>query len=150
MMIIFDLDTIEQSSSGSVSSVIYWEIDGYAFPEKGWYDFVVVLLTAWLNKLQELKAMSSGGSTRFFFMEGPFEVHCEREGENVCVTFLERTIRDNKIEASYTIPLECLSKALFSCGKTVLESCRRLNIANDDARELKKLLTPLGGINILM
>jgi hypothetical protein len=46
--------SMEISRKGTVTGVIFFDFDGYQFPEANWNDSVIVVLTWWLSDLISL------------------------------------------------------------------------------------------------
>lgn len=63
--------TLTRSASGAVSGVVYLMSGDQAFPERGWYDFPLVVLTWWANAFHDL-ASGRSRSVECWFMDGPF------------------------------------------------------------------------------
>jgi hypothetical protein len=60
-------------SHGSIIGDIWFDIDAVPFPEKGWNDLILALVSGWLVTLSEF----SNTDTRhcsLSFMEGPFKI----------------------------------------------------------------------------
>lgn len=81
-------ETLERNTHGGITGRI-WLRDGSLedqadFPEVGWYDFPVALLSAWVADLQQFARAipSAGASVRCHFMDGPysFTVGAEQGG----------------------------------------------------------------------
>jgi len=86
--IVVEPETFERSAHGGITGRV-WLRDGRPevqadFPEVGWSDLPVALLSAWAAELQRLaRALPSEGAVAIcHFMDGPysFTVHAERAG----------------------------------------------------------------------
>jgi len=67
-----DVETLRRSASGSITGNLYVELGTTAFPDRGWSDFVVVVLAWWLRALSTL--VEGAGSADLQFMDGPFSM----------------------------------------------------------------------------
>lgn len=78
-MIYIEKDSFEISATGSNTGGVSIDIDGKYFPEKGWNDFIIIVLNQWA---MELRSFILGTSTeaKFLFMEGPFVVKVRNLG----------------------------------------------------------------------
>lgn len=136
--ILFDQKHLHRSSYGSITAPLYIEITDYQFPEKGWSDFVVVVLGWWVESM--LKIVS--GSTRiaeFRFMDGPQLIRLTMEdSNNAKLEFINRKLADEKIEKVASVYINEIVSELLSVSKQVINSCEQLGWESDDLRHLKK------------
>jgi hypothetical protein len=71
-MIALELQTFQQSrQSGTVTGVIYLEVEGSAFPERGWSDFPVIILGWWADAWLRLQEPTRR-EVQWGFMDGPY------------------------------------------------------------------------------
>jgi hypothetical protein len=68
-----------RKGANNITGVIYIELGNIAFPERGWNDFPVVIVTWWLQALIKLLAGTPSEQT-FLFMDGPFEFRVASTG----------------------------------------------------------------------
>jgi hypothetical protein len=80
------LSSLKLGSRGSVTGQIWFD-DGDAFPEVGWSDFPVVLVTWWLDLLARLLS-ASDQEGRISFMDGPFRVQATCRGDFLRLDFV--------------------------------------------------------------
>src|SRR5689334_16473746 len=64
-------DTLIRRSSGSIIGHIWTTIEDWSFPNQGWNDFPVVILSWWSEALLTLSA-GENDRARFSFMDGPY------------------------------------------------------------------------------
>jgi hypothetical protein len=74
-----DRQSLERSSYGSITGVIFISFNRIAFPEGGWNDFPVVVLGWWLREITNLLSGSSQASCEF--MDGDFRFQLEPKDE---------------------------------------------------------------------
>lgn len=72
-IIIGESENFEQGRSGLISGEIFIQQNSSYFPEKGWTDFVVIILGWWVNSFlnyvkDDLKKFE------FSFMDGPYKI----------------------------------------------------------------------------
>lgn len=65
-----DLETIRRSAKGSITGSLHVQLGMLAFPDRGWSDFVVVVLVWWLDALYRLAA--GHRTVALEFMDGPY------------------------------------------------------------------------------
>lgn len=106
--LILKKDSLYVNSSGNVIGVIFFEIDGFYFPENNWYDFVVRLLS-WLSEsILNLKSKIEE-DLDMPFMEGCYKVELALDKKELCkINFIEgeKLAGDKEIiHKSITVPL---------------------------------------------
>ncbi|GGD64359.1 hypothetical protein GCM10011514_30410 [Emticicia aquatilis] len=80
-MIILQISVGEfsKTSFGSITSGVYFEVNKKFFPEKDWNDFVVVVLSFWLDEIIKMKTSNCDNGS-FLFMDGPLKFTIDRVG----------------------------------------------------------------------
>lgn len=111
-----DQASAELTSSGAVVGPLWLDVGGVAFPEVGWYDFPVPILTWWIGALRGLTSRSSNEAS-LQFMDGPFELRIERIDRATGAAFLrsgEPMLPEVEIDADelLTSSLECAAKLI--------------------------------------
>jgi len=132
-----DSESLQRSPAGSISGRIWLASESLSFPEEGWSDLPVILLSAWLEGLREVSARRES-STRLLFMDGPFEAILSSESLTVTrVSFLRREQRfmsDLKVDPDYL-----LQSARQAAGD-VVEVCIKREWLNEDLRKLRRVM----------
>ena len=73
-LIKLDLQSFRQrQTNGTVTGVIFIELDGEAIPDAGWSDFPVIVLGWWVDAFLQLSEPKRR-QVRWLFMDGPFEL----------------------------------------------------------------------------
>jgi hypothetical protein len=74
---------------------IYFVIDYHRFfPEEGWSDFVVIILSWWISSMKGLMVSEAGRTYEFDFMDGTPIVFGKRlDSENIELRFCEEDKR---------------------------------------------------------
>ena len=135
LSIIFVEDSLSQSSLGQITGVLYWKIDGVSFPDENWSDSVVVIMDWWIKAV--IRILDGQTSREIMsFMDGPFEVVCERRDEFVECKFLEKRGR-SVVCATWTGNLMKLVKNLFIVAKCIDRSCYERTMENSDRNQLR-------------
>src|SRR5699024_6489063 len=77
-------ETLTITNENMITGEIYFVTENEVFPEKGWNDFVVVILTWWHDALINLIQSEQNGTEQAFeFMDGPLSVKAIKMSENV-------------------------------------------------------------------
>ena len=127
-----DLSSVESTPSGSIVGRVWIEIDGFAFPEAGWYDFPVAILTWWIEALRGLVSHSSDEAT-LRFMDGPFETRVESGDQGVMATFLRS---GSPVRSTAEVePDELLTSALES-AEALVSTLENQGVRSSDLDEL--------------
>ena len=85
----------------SITGNIYFQIDDFFFPEEGWNDFVVIILSWWLRALENNK-----NDFELLFMDGPLKI-------------IAKTAKENEISLLFMHGETCVYKT--DCTKSDLE-----------------------------
>jgi hypothetical protein len=135
-------DDFHTTKYGSVFGIIYFDVDGYLFPEYGWDDFVVIILSWWAKGLIELifdKTKEIGMS----FMDGSFKALIKFENENQCtINFVEGEKLDDEeeiIHKTIKVPFDSVKNEVINSCKKVLQikDPKKMSF-NDDYKNLEK------------
>src|SRR5699024_2465646 len=110
------------------------------FPEKGWNDFVVVILTWWHDALINLIQSEQNGTEQAFeFMDGPLSVKAIKMSENVLeLQFIKERRETEEIFFTVNTRITEFKKALLKSVDELLAELRRKNWQTDDVKELEK------------
>ena len=126
--------TFDVSEKGAVTGAVYFEVDGEAFPDEGWSDFVVVVLSWWCEALAEL---GRGASPTLRFMDGPYAVEVEPDGGSVVVSL--RFLRDgDEARGPATLPAAELRWQVLGAARQLLEYCEREGVGGRDVESLRR------------
>lgn len=90
-----------QGKSQTVTGEIFCVAGGVSFPEAGWNDFVIIILTWWLEASTRLGRGHSQEVWRF--MDGPWQVDLQRLGEDVSFRLADCHQADATVMASARI-----------------------------------------------
>jgi len=135
-MLHIDLSSLEAGARGPATGGIWFE-DGYTFPEAGWSDFPIVVLTWWIDLLARL---ASGQTNRgeISFMDGPYRVHATLTGESLQLEFVSEN--PGVSGASSTTTLDHTLDEAIGAARALLEECRRRGWTSDDIEDLQRSL----------
>ena len=97
----------EFAFSSDLTSPIWVEIDGIAFPGEDWDDFSYTLLSRWSDAL--LSYTNSSAGFRWDFMDGPYEIDIRRKGDLLALSCL----RDDRCQLESECSFDELAKALY-------------------------------------
>jgi hypothetical protein len=98
-MIALDTQTFQQSrQTGNVTGVIFLELEGGAFPERGWSDFPVIVLSWWTEAWLQLE-VPTRRQVQWRFMDGPYAAILSKaptaglRSSQVCASLLQAAER---------------------------------------------------------
>ena len=121
-----DLTNIELTPRGSVVGAIWIGAsdNGLAFPEVGWRNFPVALLSTWIPALRRLSAR--GQTAECHFMDGPyhFTVSSGDAGDSrvACFEAREAPSVTNAV-AEWSTAANALLESAVSAGMSILGHC---------------------------
>jgi hypothetical protein len=128
-----DSTKLSRTAGGSIVGPIWVELADTAFPEEGWFDFPVVLLTWWL---QALRAHGKTHSDKVLdFMDGPYEIRLEAASGGCRARLYDRH-GQGKVVAAATVDCEGLGESALAQGKKILAQCRRNGWEDTDVAAL--------------
>ena len=120
-MITLDLQTFQQCrQGGSITGVIYIELETEAYPETGWSDFPVIILSGWAEALMEMPARRE---VLWRFMDGPHRLTLTRVaggGSPGALTY--ELLETRLLEAMQRVVAYCDSRAMAAPDLEVLRA----------------------------
>jgi hypothetical protein len=139
-------ETLERSARGSITGRI-WLRDGCPedqadFPEVGWFDFPVALLSAWTAELQRFaRAVPSVGAlVRCHFMDGPysFTVGAEQGGAWRISCWEDRREGRGEPGPAWITDQASFLDGLSRSGRSTLAYCDSRGWWNTDTEALRR------------
>lgn len=129
--------SLSRSRHGLVTGAVYFVLDGYAFPERDWSDFPVVVLSWWLEKAA---AMLEGRSQSvdFQFMDGPYMVVATCEADRSLRLDGVRNASKRQIIASGGTSLQALCSDLTRAAGRIERACLERGWDSEDAQRLSQ------------
>lgn len=133
---------VNKEGSESVIGIIYFDVDGYFFPERGWDDFVVSLLIC-LAKILVVLNFDKKKVVEMCFMEGCFKIALELDDKDQCTISCiegEKLAGDKEIiHKQITTPFDVVKKEVINACKTILQikDSKKMSF-NDDYKNLEK------------
>lgn len=87
-MIHIKTDTFNVTNTGTITGVIFIEIDNKYFPEENWNDFPVIILNWWLEKAitnieGEYRFMDGPFRFNIYYEKGEYYITCFYNGKQV-------------------------------------------------------------------
>lgn len=141
-MIVVETDQLRKSAYGRIWGPIwlaYSELE--AFPDEGWDDIVLPILTAWINALIGFSQRNTGSAT-VYFMDGPFRAALELSGTDVSIELLSDRFRDGESCGMFTSDLRWMLSNATAEGAKVLHELRvRGWDVGDDADALRSAVS---------
>jgi hypothetical protein len=143
-MFIAKINTLHRSPMGTITGVIYLDLNGVCFPEEGWSDFTIVICGWWLKALT---AIYRGESVvaECLFMDGPylFEVSLGERTQWAVMCARDETLFGNKklsIEHHEQVEAaECLRR-LVQVSQELLTACESRGWNDTDIKLLHSLV----------
>ncbi|WP_409300525.1 hypothetical protein [Peribacillus sp. SCS-155] len=135
-----DLDSLENQNN--ILGNIYFVVDYYRyFPEYGWSDFVIIILSWWIKSIKGLIVSEVGSSYEFDFMDGsPVVLAKKIDTKNAEMLFCSTR---SKIEFRAVCNIVELRESLLSVSRKVLRTVKRNDWNNDETEQLNDLIISL-------
>lgn len=137
-----EVDSLEfnQNIIGNISFVVDYH---RYFPDEGWSDFVVIILSWWIKSFKGLLVSSIGRTFKFDFMDGTPIIL----GKKVCPSRIELSFEFDMgkrvLEFTAICKLEELGNGLLTASKKVLRAVERNKWSSEEIAELKDLTLSL-------
>ena len=141
-----ELTDLERTERGSIVGRVWFVLDDYAFPERGWSDLVVVVLGWWIEQLLQIESQD-GATMTLLFMDGPYSAQLRAPSENDIwsVSLLrDRGPLAGKPEAAGLADHERFATRLLNVSREVVAACQRKGWSDDqEVRKLARLADAL-------
>jgi hypothetical protein len=138
-----DLDTLENRQN--VTGYKYFVIDFHRFfPEEGWSDFVVIILSWWIKSIKGLIVSDIGRTYAFDFMDGtPIVLGKKLDVEYLELSFCIDEIEKRKVIFTAICSIKEVRDSILSVSKKVIRAIDRNKWKREDIDELKDLVLSL-------
>jgi hypothetical protein len=138
-----DAETFERTDSGLTYGEIWLELDGRGFPDPGWTDFAVRVLSWWVDAVLVLLKRESAAA-EVLFMDGPYEVEIEVEGPEAWrVSAIARGRLARRVALTSTVDPRPLAASVVAAAESALAMCRARGWEDADSRTLTNSLAIL-------
>jgi hypothetical protein len=132
----------EQSKSGAITGPIWIHHEATDFPERGWSDFPVRILSWWLDAIGNLNRGAKDAV--FSFMDGPFEFKVsDGQPGGFRVQLIERRLDTQSIVLEFGVSLQALQTSLHLAAASALVECDRRGWAGQDVENLRSFAASL-------
>ncbi|MBT2690852.1 hypothetical protein J7I93_22190 [Bacillus sp. ISL-47] len=138
-----DLETLENRQN--VTGDIYFVIDHHRyFPEEGWSDFVVTILTWWINSIKGLIVSDFGKPFEFDFMDGtPIVLAKKLDNEDLELSFCIDEGVKHQVILTANCSIKEVRDSILSVSKKVIRLFESEKWNREDIDELKDLVLSL-------
>src|SRR5262245_41276912 len=91
-LIRYKVASLRRSTRGTITGSVHVELGPFAFPDRGWSDFIVVIFTWWLEALRKL--VSGERRIELLFMDGPYAMHITAVEHTTCLVECIEKVRE--------------------------------------------------------
>ena len=134
-----DVAALRRSTKGSITGDLHVEVGMFAFPDRGWSDFVVVVLGWWLRALHRLGAGEQ--SAELAFMDGPYQMDVTRVDQSTYELECLEKARSRVVLCNARVDAMQLVKETERVAARVSEACTAHNWQSPDVEILRSLLS---------
>ena len=125
LRLVIDTGSLQRSSSGTISGVVYAQAGALCFPEKNWNDLIVSVAIEWLVAASRL-ALGASRKERFLFPDGPFAIELSLSKDGIIQALLiERRLAGDVVAGEFQSDLDALLSNANSVADTLLAECDR-------------------------
>ena len=123
-------------SGGLITGELYFVVGENYFPHKNWNDFVVVVLSWWIESFMQFDFFM-GKTSKFNFMDGPYYVYgVSRENKTLELDF-QRSYQDKEqLCFSAKCGIDQFGHALFQASKLAINCVKNNHWSNRDIDKL--------------
>ena len=119
-------------SDSVYTGILYVRTPDGCFPSEGWTDFPETVLDWWVKEIKRI-FWGGDGSYCLRFMDGPYEIRCDKEGDWLTLSFLKDKV---KTLPDCVVTLQELAQALNQAIETQI---RRLYLAEHSTRNMEDI-----------
>lgn len=130
------LESLSKQSDQAVTGLIAIRTPEIVFPDRGWSDFVVVVLSWWLR---EVTALMSGSTpmAKCAFMDGPYEFQLAiHSRDRWRLALLRRTASNQELSGETLVAPTTVVAELAKTANAVLRKCQENSWEDEDLKLL--------------
>ena len=133
-------ETIEvQRSDGSTTGEIWFEIGEDAFPGESWNDFIVKILSWWIESLNNF-IIGVANEVEFSFMDGPFIIVGSQNSDGlIYLKAVEERLKGEECVISFISDIVTLKKILLDVVDQLISNEKDLGLTGNDYSQLKNM-----------
>lgn len=135
-------DRFGQSAAGLVYGGLHIQLGERRFPDLGWTDFVVVVLSWWCRALARVLE-GEGNPVEVRFMEGPYLVVIGPASGQAFHLELVEAGKSRRILCETDVLIDPLVKSVVASAELTIVECRNRDWWSNDADELVDALAAL-------
>ncbi|MGD6831813.1 hypothetical protein ACQCT5_06595 [Sutcliffiella halmapala] len=134
-----DIDKLEKSNHiiGNISFLVDYH---RFFPDEGWSDFVIIVLSWWIKSIKGLIGSAHGMIYEFNFMDGTPVVKGKKKGTDIVELIF---YIDGMKEFNAICSISELKEGLLIASKKIIRAIERQNWSGEEIEELKDLVLSL-------
>lgn len=138
-----DIESLKKNEH--VIGNVYFVIDYHRFfPDPNWSDFIVIVLSWWIQSIKALMISDVGVTYQFVFMDGiPIVLAKKVRIDEVELQFCLEGLNKNSLEGIAQCKIEQLKESLLKTSKKVLRAMERNKWDSTEIEELKQLVKSL-------
>jgi hypothetical protein len=131
--------TLQRSTKGSITGNVHVELGTFVFPDRGWSDFVVVILGWWLKALKKL--VNGEKRVELPFMDGPYAIYVTAVESTMCTLECVKKAREPLVVLSARVELGRLISETERAATQLIEACESRDWQSPDVDTLRHLLS---------
>ncbi|MCP4256384.1 MAG: hypothetical protein GY774_02525 [Planctomycetes bacterium] len=133
-------ETIEvRRSDGMTTGEIWFEIGEDAFPEESWNDFVVIILSWWIESLNNF-IIGVMKEIEFSFMDGPFTIVGSQNPDGlIYLKAVEERLKGEECRITFISDVATLKSILLNAVDQLISNEKDLGLTGDYYSQLKNM-----------
>ena len=126
-----DEASLNQSSSGAILGRVHFQFAGVSVPGTGWDDFVVVILSWWVEAVR-----SPERAMELRFMDGPYFIRLELHASGMVGVECVEDRETELVRVSCEVSIQELRREIVSAARAVLRVCETKEWRTKDTEAL--------------
>lgn len=133
------LSSITISKANAITGSINIQVGETYFPNKGWNDFIVIVLTWWNTNFYTF-IVGKNKITDFYFMDGNYKFRLKSNDNILNVQFYS----NDEVISTVEVSIDDFLNELYKKGNNVIITCLELGFRTQEVSELEESLLNLG------
>lgn len=139
LALVIDTRSLRRTSLGTISGIVYAQLNGVSFPETNWTDLIVSVLVEWLDTISKLSRGASW-KERFHFLDGPFAIDLRLTQDGILqVTSIECRLAGDIVTGESQADIDTVVVNARLVADDLLTECARLGWTNPTVEALAEV-----------
>lgn len=140
--VIINRNSLIRTERGNVLGEVFFNIDGKLFPEKGWSDYIVVIITWWIEEISRMGKANNIKDFKLNFMDGPLYVKGSFINEyKIQLGFMREKIDEDEIFFTSICNFNQLKNSINQEANVLIQEVDKRGWISEDINKLKSTIS---------